>query len=141
MEQTYDKQTVATHQLETALRLFFEAADYLSVITLAGAAEEILGKLLAAKGIENSLDNLKTAVSAIHEHLYGEPLTKTAAAQRANLARNHLKHHDPDDSPTVTLDAKQEAEDLLNRGIDNFWLLEKRLTPAMADFQRRTIVA
>ena len=40
---TLTKLEVATRQLDAAIRLFLED-DYLSSLTLAGAAEEILGK-------------------------------------------------------------------------------------------------
>jgi hypothetical protein len=47
----YCVEDAALAQLEVALRLYFggEEKDYLSVITLAGAAEEIFGKLLTAR--------------------------------------------------------------------------------------------
>jgi hypothetical protein len=57
--ETYEKKIVALTQLETALRLYLEGIDYFSVITLAGAAEEIFGRLLDEHNIENSLGDLK----------------------------------------------------------------------------------
>ena len=42
VEMAHDVQCIALKQPETALRLFFEWEDYYSVITLAGASEEIL---------------------------------------------------------------------------------------------------
>lgn len=65
-EQTFDRKSIALRQLETALRLYFEGEDYFSVITLAAVADEIFGKLLTARGIENSLESLKKAVADIH---------------------------------------------------------------------------
>lgn len=44
--ESYDSLSIAKAQLDTAIRLYFEAEDLFSVITLAGAAEEILGKHL-----------------------------------------------------------------------------------------------
>jgi hypothetical protein len=55
---------------------------------------------------------------------------------RANLARNSLKHLK---GPHVTLGTKVEAEDMLDRAISNYWLLEKTMTPAMERFQREVI--
>jgi hypothetical protein len=48
--QPYEVHALALTQLETALRLNFEAENFASVITLARAADEIFGKLLAAAG-------------------------------------------------------------------------------------------
>ena len=50
---SHDIQCAALRQLDTALRLYFEGEDYYSVVTLAGASEEILGKLLEDKNLEN----------------------------------------------------------------------------------------
>ena len=36
---------IATCQVERAVTLYLDSADYISAITLAGAAEEILGKM------------------------------------------------------------------------------------------------
>ena len=51
--ENHDIQCAALRQLETALRLYFEGEDYYSVVTLAGASEEVLGKLLKDKNLKN----------------------------------------------------------------------------------------
>ena len=135
-EQAYDKECIALAQLETALRLFNEGQDYFSVVTLAGAADEILGKLLSALGRDTSLESLTKASMAIHKHLFGEAGDKKGFANRANRARNALKHLNSGGSPTITLDIRQEAVDMLNRAIDNYWDLKSSLTPAMTAFSR-----
>jgi hypothetical protein len=134
--QAYDKKSIALSQLETALRLFEEGQDFFSVITLAGAADEIFGQLVTIGGGESSLASLKKAGAAIYEYLFGEPGDERAIAYRANRARNALKHHDSGSSPTITFDARQEAIDMLTRAIDNYWTLEESLTPAMEQFEK-----
>jgi hypothetical protein len=133
--QTCDRKYIALAQLETALRLYFEGGDYFSVVTLGGAADEIFVKLLTARGVENSLESTKKAMAAIHLKLYGEALDLKVVADRANRARNAIKHISKDSTLTVSFDAKEEAKDMLNRAIDNYWLLEEWLTPAMERFQ------
>lgn len=135
-EASYDKECIALAQLETALHLFGEDQDHFSVITLAGAADEILGKLVIARGGQSSLDSLTTASAAIYQHLFNEPGDTKGFADRANRARNALKHIDASGAPTVTLDLWQEAVDMLNRAIDNYWTLKTSLTPAMEAFSR-----
>jgi len=129
--QSFDQKCIALAQLETSLRLYFEGSDYFSVITLAGAAEEIFGKMLSAKGIENSLESKKRTVSQISQKLFGARVSPRWTADRANKARNVLKHLT---SPTVTFDLKEEARDILDRAISNYCLLEEWLTPAMERF-------
>jgi hypothetical protein len=148
---SYYAQDAALVQLETALRLYFDCdkdTGFFSVITLAGAAEEILGSLVRLREqkkpvgqcIDNALDLLKKAVVEMEEFLgesYATPEeredAKRAAINRASRAKNSLKHLNGE---FVGLDAREEARDMLNRAIDNYWLLEQKLTPAMERFQR-----
>ena len=132
----YYPEELALVQLETALRLFFEGNDFASVITLAGAADEIFGKLLSSTGRSNSLEVLKKAVVDIHQKLYGESIEPREIADRANKARNNLKHLDERQPSMVKVDLAQEASDMLFRAIDNYWALKETLTPAMEQFQR-----
>ena len=133
---TYDKRSIALEQIETALRLYREGNDFFSVITLAGAAEEIFGKILSSRGQSNSLQELTTAAVLLHKHLFGEETGAKEFADRANRARNALKHFEAGGFPTITLDLREEAKDMLNRAIDNYWMVEEILTPAMELFTR-----
>jgi hypothetical protein len=51
------KLQVATHQLAVAINVFL-SGDYLCSLTLAGAAEEILGKLSARAGKPVAVDEI-----------------------------------------------------------------------------------
>src|SRR3954469_1180174 len=92
---------LALSQLGTALRLFAEGREFASVITLAGAADEIFGKLLAASGRDNSLKSLIAAVAEIQQKLFGEAPNPKHIADRANAARNSLKHWGVGDTEIV----------------------------------------
>ena len=133
--QAYSKQSIALAQFETALRLFHTGDELISAITLAGAAEEILGKLVKRRGQDNSLDSLKKAAAAIHERLFSEPIDTSVVADRANRARNAFKHLTAGGDP-VSLDLREDAVDILNRAVDDYWILETNLTPAMDSFLR-----
>jgi len=135
-EQSFDVKFIALAQLETGLRLFQDQSELFSVVTLAGVAEGILGKLLTARAIDNSLESLKKSAAAMHEHLFGEWVDPRVFAYRANKARNRLKHLGDEPEQPVSINVREEAIDMLNRAIDNYWLLEQHLTPAMAAFER-----
>ena len=134
-EIAHDVQCMALRQLETALRLYFEREDYYSVITLAGTSEEIFGKLLSIGENERSLDSLKEDVSAVHKELFEQDLNDKMISHRANEARNWLKHGSQGDSGVVEFDAPEEAKDMLNRAIDNYYSLTDSITPQMSRFQ------
>jgi hypothetical protein len=137
----YCREDLALQHLETALALFAEGKDYGSVITLAGAADEVFGKFLLAEGKESSLESLKQAVAAIHLKLYGESTPPKHIADRANKAKNTLKHWDKGDDMIVKFDLLQESKDMLSRAIDNYWILKEDLTPAMEKFEREVLRA
>jgi hypothetical protein len=126
---------MALNQLETALYLYFERRDYYSAITLSGAADEIFGQLLKSQGQEPRLESIKRSVSAIFQRLRGRPLDPARVAERANFARNALKHWNEGQPLQVDFDAVEEAKDMLERAISNYWALEGELSPAMERFQ------
>ncbi len=132
----YEKKFIAVTQLETALHLFGEEQDLFSALTLAGAAEEILGRLVSGEGKETSLESLKNAALGMYQHLFGETVDPSVFVNRANRARNSLKHLGSPKQPTIVLDVREEAVDMLNRAIDNYWALDESLTPAMERFVR-----
>lgn len=80
--------------------------------------------------------SLKRTAMAIYEHIYGEPGDESLIVERANRSRNALKHLHPTATPTISLDAREEAVDMLTRAIDNYWLLESSLTSGMEQFER-----
>ena len=72
----HDIHCVALRQLETALRLYFEREDYYSVITLAGASEEVFASFL-----------LKKLKDALREYLEQEK-SNSAIASTDGLQEN-----------------------------------------------------
>lgn len=153
-ETAHDVRRCTLQQLDTALRLYFEGEDYYSVTTLAGAAEEILGKLLTAEGKQNAMESDTKDTALISEAFDEEELLprKSDTAQEteqkeqalrrfrkeivgiANEVRNSLKHWTPGHPVEIVFDAKKEAEDMLERAIRNYWRLRQHLTSAMERF-------
>jgi hypothetical protein len=127
----YKKRDIAVKQLEIAINLYRERTDPFSVITLAGAAEEILGRYVKAAGKTNSLQLLNDAALAI-QRIEGDEMP-VKVVDRANYARNNLKHLDgPEDC--VFIDAWQKAKDMLTRATDNYWLLDECYSPLIENF-------
>lgn len=95
---TITKLEVASHQLGVAIRLFLEG-DILASLTLAGAAEEILGKLSARAGKPVATESI------IDFHWNDTDQDKSAKDRRTvllhvlNDARNQAKHaNNPDET-------------------------------------------
>jgi hypothetical protein len=133
-ERTYEKLDIARQQFDTALRLFFEGADYFSVVTLAGAAEEIFGKELEHHGLTPTLQNMSEIGAKVSALMDQPPATVKEIRDRANHARNNLKHHSPQSDSTVTIDIRQEAIDMLSRAFDNATMLDGAWSDRMFEF-------
>jgi hypothetical protein len=131
--EAHDRRTMADTQLETALSMYFEGRDFYSVITLAGAADEIFGQILADQGKDNQLEIIKKNVAAIHKWAGNEGDTSWVA-KRANLARNALKHWSKGQPMVVNFDVVEEARDMLDRAIINLWRLGGVPSQAAARF-------
>ena len=118
---TLSAKDIAEHQLLAALKLWQEE-DFLSALTLAGAAEEILGKRLRKIGRVPSFDQLKAEIIALAEkNGHKSPETDKLIGSLLNLSRNELKHYAGDDS--ISFDLRADAIEILGRAISNHHLL------------------
>ena len=82
------KTEIARHQIDTAIDLFLEDRDFISALTLAGAGEEVTGKLIERAGGKNMLQKLH----AWYEETTGEEIKFGEFAKNTNFTRNTLKH-------------------------------------------------
>lgn len=127
------KLEIARRQLEVAADLYFSEGDYLAVITLAGAAEEILGSMLR-----------RTDSVAMIDHLV--PLDKKLTGGRSfdtvnkevNRVRNALKHARDSEEDELIVEPG-EAIAMLGRAVVNYVSLTKEATPLMGRVYDRLI--
>lgn len=135
MYEKLNKLDIAVTQLEIAIELFFNNGSLIAVTTLAGAAEEILGRYLESKGEETALSERVRIVCFLHKKRCGMSPKHKPIKMRANLAKNSFKHMDLENDFEINIDVKDEATDMRNRAIDNYWKLTQCLTPAMARYE------
>ena len=95
---TLTKLEVATRQLDVAIRLFLEG-DYLSSLTLAGAAEEILGRLSEKAGLPVAVDQIAKFHWDDMDASLQESERKRILLRVLNGPRNSAKHaNDPEEA-------------------------------------------
>ena len=133
MRALFTKLRAAEIQLERALELYLSGTDYLSAITLAGAAEEPLGKMVALRGGKHALKSDASAMGAVHVHLYNETLAERQAIAHINRVRDWLKHYS--DGSDIEIDERSEAHDIIDRAVSNYWQLTSRETERMRRFR------
>ena len=108
---------IAEHQLLAALRLWHDH-DFLSALTLAGAAEEILGQRLRKLGREPSFNQMKNLIVALaRQEGDDDPKTEKLVGDLLNDTRNVLKHYAGDE--TLHLDLREDAAEMLERALAN----------------------
>jgi hypothetical protein len=132
---THNKINLAIEQLEVALSLFLEGKSYVSALTLAGAAEEILGMAVKIKGIESSLHESYRIYCASGLSWINPPRTWSQFTTKGkNKVRNAVKHLTDADDLTFQADIKNEALWLLVRATDNYNRLGFNPTELMHEF-------
>ena len=114
---------IAIKQLTVALRLYLEVTDkdvegYYAVVTLAGASEEILGKLLNELGVENAWEREKKDWAIINGAFSDDDLPDKTYG-RLNFMRNSLKHWSPGDPKVIVANVEDEAKQMLQRALKN----------------------
>ena len=119
------KLDAATRQLDVAIDLFLSEKDPLAVITLAGAAEEILGVLAKNNGKDNMIDALKE----LDKKLTGGRDFKILNNE-VNGLRNALKHANNLDEDFIDYDEDAPVAYLM-RAIVNYNRLGLTLTENM----------
>ncbi len=115
------KLMAAKRQICTACDLFFLHGDLLSVMTLAGAAEEICGNILRREGKKNILGIMYD--EALRR---GLDLTREELCSRASKLRNSLKHAKAPAEDRFTFD-DEAAVLMLVRAVINYQLCDRVL--------------
>jgi hypothetical protein len=119
---TYSKREIAETQLRLAIQLYISEQDYLSSTTLAGASEEILGKMVRLRNEKSSLDLGYENFSRVHRNIWEEEAPKLKYyADIKNAPRNQLKHLDG--CKDVTIDQERVSEQMIVRALKNYHLL------------------
>jgi hypothetical protein len=131
------KLEIAELQLLHAIDLYVAGEHLISVITLAGAAEEILGKLVERKGAKNALNETVVRLGNMFERVFKEPANLKEFVTLRTKARNELKHIGTEDS--IELDLEQEAVNLLDRAIDNYKILKPGIVKKFREFERERV--
>ena len=135
---------IAERQLDRSIQLFLDEKDYISSLTLAGAAEEILGKLLNKKGETHTLSELIEAcleLNGITENSSASEVKKAekGIANTANYYKNRVKHFNDAESLTFSVDCF--AAEIIDRAMENYWKYTQKETLQMERFKKQVLMA
>ena len=128
----HNKLKAAKNQLDRAIKLFFDEADYYSAATLAGASEDILGKMLEAQGKKHALKSISSAIVEILRAADAPTLENKKLIEQLNDVRDWLKHYIG--GKDLEFDAKEAASALIDRAVSNYYQLTKDQSAEMIRF-------
>lgn len=118
MPSRLSKMTLAREQLEDGIALFL-SARYVSALTLLGAAEEILSRLIEESEGAHPLEADWHRANSIRSRLGKPHISKRQIFQIYNHGRNTVKHHTPSESRYVQHDRFGEAFMMIQRAISS----------------------
>lgn len=116
--QQLTKRRIALIQLEQSLNLL-EAGDSVSALTLAGAAEEILGMAAARKGHAPRVEYNADWLGSLFDYVKKPRPPKGQLVSALNSVRNHLKHQDDGRNIKIEADFEFEAQEMILRCMFN----------------------
>jgi PP-loop superfamily ATP-utilizing enzyme len=115
---------IAKIQLHEAINLY-DQENYICAVTLAGASEEILSKLVLHY---SDADNLRSQTLNNFQNKYPDITVK-----ELNLGRNMLKHI-MEDACEKDINLKHYAEAYILLSIGDYFTLQEKITKIMSDF-------
>jgi len=120
MKVTVTKIDAAVEQMDWAIKLLLDNQAYIPAITLAGAAEEILGETLGESSV---FSQLKVKLCAEHNLP-----AKYISQEYLNRAKNWLKHwKGMQDAEQTKIELEEEAVQYIVRSLTNLVLHDRSL--------------
>jgi hypothetical protein len=118
---TYTRFELAENQLNAAIGLFVSGGDRFSVITLAGAADVILSRLVIKLGKKNFTEltlqsELENLAKTVTRESFGKAMNDT-------LYINQLKHMDDDDDGFIEMEPEECALASILKALVNYIIL------------------
>ncbi len=121
---TFKRVELAENQLETAIGLFVSGGDRFSVISLAGAADVILCRLVTNTDQENFTETLlKEAIAKGEEN---ETIQTIGRCINDTLFINDLKHMDDGEDGYIDIDIEGCAVAAILKALANYVILAGR---------------
>jgi len=120
MDYSLSKIDAAVDQLDWSIRLFLDHQAFVPAITLAGAAEEIVGQILGEQSVFAFVKKKLSSDFKLPENVISQV--------HMNRAKNWLKHwKEMQDSETISIDLEGEAIQYIVRALTNLILHDSSL--------------
>ena len=115
-----EKKDIALKQLRASAKLY-NSGDYISAITLAGAAEEILGRIAKARNKTNELEKETDYLKSVYDFFSSPIPNEKELISKINRVKNELKHNDNGLNNWIEGDFENEAVSLFVKAVKNYF--------------------
>lgn len=115
-----EKKDIALKQLRAAAK-HYNARDYICSITLAGAAEEILGQLAKKRRKTNQLIQEIEYLKGVYNYFTGKKPTNQELIKKINKIKNELKHNESGNNEWINGDFEYEAAIIFVKAVKNYF--------------------
>lgn len=115
-----EKKEIAFRQIKAAAK-HYKSGEYICCITLAGAAEEILGKIAKKRSGFNQLGKDIIYAQSIYQYFSKTIPPKNDIIQNINKIKNELKHNDTGENLWVEANFEDEATSLFVKAVKNYF--------------------
>jgi hypothetical protein len=124
----------AREQIGDAISLFLKG-HFVSALTLAGAADEVLGKVLSHRGQQSFVDWKYSKVEPLLAWLHRMPPRREDFIRDENRALISVTQMESTDTSSVTLDLEDAAHSMIVRALYNYDHLGLPRTAKMLEFE------
>ncbi|MFA6261448.1 MAG: hypothetical protein WC760_08270 [Bacteroidia bacterium] len=117
---------IALIQLRTSIQLY-NKDNFIAALTLAGAAEEILGKISKKNSKTNAAIEEKIFIDQIADIYKKDRPSYNKVLNLRHKLKNEIKHNDRGDNDDIIHDFKCEAETFILGAIRNYELIFREI--------------
>ena len=125
MSAEISKLSVACELLESALIMYYRGDSYFATLHLAGAAEELFAAYLTRQGCKSAFESMRTdgvdLANALSTH--DPAMTAKDMAGLMNHGKNRTKHMDSVGDDVIGFEPLEEARDVLDRAVSDYYQL------------------
>jgi|SRR5690554_3772867 len=116
----YHKSDIAMQYLNLALSEYIKGKNMFAVLHLAGAAEEMLGKVVSLRSSETALERTQRWIKSWYQ-ISGKDTPQNKALNKHILKiKNGVKHINGANDLEIEFDINREAKEIIRRAIENF---------------------
>jgi len=116
----YHKRDIAMQYFNAALKEYVEGSNMFVVLHLAGAAEEMFGRLVSINNVDTSLQRAQRWMKNWYS-VSGKNTPNNSELNKHILnVKNGIKHIDGANDLEIEFDIHREAKEIIRRAIENF---------------------